>query len=122
MNAKGVVIVAAGIGCGVAFWLFALAFTRSVPEFNRASLVPLAIVFVASLILVVVRPTAAKHVFVAMFLPTLVWTSWSFGKILEEGRAAEWGLVTTAVKVICASLGGTFIGYIVQRKNRSSDA
>jgi hypothetical protein len=122
MKAKGIVIVAVGFGCCIAFWLFALAFTRSLPEFNRASLVPLAAVFVVSLVLVVVQPTEAKSVVVAMSLPTLLCNSFLFMKLLEGGRSAEWGHITSALKVIGAALGGALIGYFVQRKNHSSDA
>ena len=122
MKARAMIVAAAAVGTGVAFWLFGLAFTRSIAEFNRASLVPLAVAFVASLLFVVVQPTAAKHVFIAMSLPTLLWTAVVFTKLLEDGHGPEWGHTATALKVTGAALCGTLVGYFAQRNNRVSDA
>jgi hypothetical protein len=109
MKRTAIVVVAAILGCGIAFWLFAMAFNMSALEFSRQAMLPLGFTMGVSLSLVLLEPAASKSVVIALCLPTVLWNSSNLV------GTADWGHAFNALALIGAATVGAWIGDRVRR-------
>ncbi|MGB7951573.1 MAG: hypothetical protein WCH75_28140 [Candidatus Binatia bacterium] len=109
MKRTAIVVAAAMLGFGIAFWLFAAAFNLSALEFTRQAMLPLGLTMGVSLSVALLEPAAGKSVVIALCLPTVLWNS---SNLVLTG---DWGHAFVAFALIGAAAVGAWIGDCVRR-------
>ena len=119
MRIRAATVIGSVIGCGLAFWLFGLAFTRSTTVFYAQATFPLLLSAIASGVLVRLFQESLSQVVVALAAPTTLWCAYAFVAVLREGRGAEWAYAVTAGLVATTALLGAIAGRRLAQRTRA---